>query len=35
MSYGRLQAVAGVDLEVYAGEVFAFLARNWPDGAAG
>jgi ABC-2 type transport system ATP-binding protein len=27
-SYGSVEAVAGVDLEVYAGEVFAFLGPN-------
>ncbi len=26
--YGRLDAVAGVDLEVYRGEIFAFLGPN-------
>jgi len=28
MSYGGVQAVAGIDLEVYPGEVFAFLGPN-------
>ncbi len=28
MSYGRLEAVRGLDLEVHAGEVFAFLGPN-------
>ncbi len=28
MSYGSLQAVRGIDLEVHAGEVFAFLGPN-------
>ena len=27
-SYGSVEAVAGVDLEVYPGEVFAFLGPN-------
>lgn len=28
MSYGTLDAVAGIDLDVQAGEVFAFLGPN-------
>ena len=28
MSYGSLDAVRGIDLEVHAGEVFAFLGPN-------
>jgi ABC-2 type transport system ATP-binding protein len=28
MSYGALEAVSGIDLEVHSGEVFAFLGPN-------
>ncbi|HVY97711.1 MAG TPA: ATP-binding cassette domain-containing protein, partial [Solirubrobacterales bacterium] len=28
MSYGEVEAVRGIDLEVMAGEVFAFLGPN-------